>query len=655
VAWVRSGDAGPGRTFRYDLELGLAMALRPRVVRVVRMGVEETDPADPVARDAAFARNEAPVDQVAAREGVVEAATEIAEAQAPRASVGAVRQALVPMAAGGSPRAALLAAWARAEEAGEPYARVVEARKLVPLAAACSLRWQHFASWQLAHALIGYGEYIPRAQRLAAFAEARALLEGMLRPARACCGEALVTWKLANLIVRMRADLADPAALVAARAEGRRLLDDLTALRSGFVHRGADVLVQELPGYFASLWKARAAVGLQTQNGMSLIVSVLEDGSEAIAHLESTQFLGALGFRSDGGGLYAGALEWVTGIRRMGLWDVALDGLTLTSLSPRPLSVAPPRDWYASGAVLPHPGGDGALIAGASLDPSTPAGDLSSGLVGLTAVPPERTGLWVDGSRRIQLPPDGFTTLNGVSFTWSPDGDTIALVSRDPGGSTLTLRLIAHDALKGGRVPGAVDLDGSGAAGGGAAPVVVTLPGWDAESVTNPSWARWPGAEWIAAAHAAGGGSAGLTVRFLDPRDPTRTVDRLVPVVDFGSDSLRWTESCLVREPPLCLIAAGTQLHAMDIPPAGPALRVLPVGLAGQLENVSELRVPPWGEVAFFTAARRGSAADSGESRTLFAMNLRSGVARAMVGPGSTFPLTRRLSHVAVSPVPERR
>lgn len=71
--------------------------------------------------------------------------------------------------------------------------------------------------------------------------------------------------------------------------------------------------------------------------------------------------------------------------------------------------------------------------------------------------------------------------------------------------------------------------------------------------------------------------------------------------------------------------------------------------MAGKLSGITDVQVAAWGGVAFFVA-REGNG-----PMGLYSMDLSTGQARPLLGPGGVIPRAREVGRAAVSPVPVTR
>jgi hypothetical protein len=336
--WVRFPQEKPERTLRTDLLLDQPCLLEPRIARIVSTTIDHVLPADEGQRRAAFA--------LVARVLRDPQAAGLAEAYALRmerlAAAGRPLAELVTMvtpAAVAGPATQLgdlFAAQKAYRSATVASTRVAGAREALARAEALAPDDRPAFRDAAIHALaleLGRQAEGPEPARAALLREAIDKLQPVVRNG-AGCGLPRAAWTLAHLIARHRDDLANRAQFADSRRRALQTLQDARLTPGRFLHGVADILVDELPVLFDRLWRARVMtiVHQETNSGAQYtLLSIRDDGTAPIAHVESGKMLGPKCFNPDGGSVLAAMADQA--------FSVPLDGGRPHAILPDPLSV----------------------------------------------------------------------------------------------------------------------------------------------------------------------------------------------------------------------------------------------------------------------------------------------------------------------------
>jgi hypothetical protein len=116
---------------------------------------------------------------------------------------------------------------------------------------------------------------------------------------------------------------------------------------------------------------------------------------------------------------------------------------------------------------------------------------------------------------------------------------------------------------------------------------------------------------------------------------------------DYRGNALHDTgrDGTLVTSPDGLVFAGADRLHFVPLPGSTVAAAEWPVNMLGTLSEIHYLSCPPWGGVLFFAADQNGA-------RKGFALDLATGIAQVLTGPGGTFPAAIASDRLAVSPIP---
>lgn len=633
--WVRFPDETPPLTWRFDVRIGSPTLIRPAVARIVGVAPDTVAPLLSAERNRAFAPRlaaaAAPVDEswmeLSSRR-IQAAGAAGADPVSACANLAPAQLGLESQALGECVRAVR-----DSENALESAVKVGSAR--LALAAAARLPetdrrpWLHLARYVAADALAAEATSLGGPQRIARLAEAVDLLRSILNDRPSCCGAALVAWRLATVLARSRADLDASGQFSDA---WRTALDELRQVANAAprdpIHDDTDITRDELPRLFGLLWRSRVAVGLSGPSSY-LLVSMLQDGTSPVVHLESSAPLAPLGWDRDGSHILAasgfgargdGLIPSSPGAPPPQWYRVSLDGERLEPFARRvPFMGQPQTDepiagnyWNDAGTVEASEDGSAYTVSGTFT--CTSQGVRLQGTVvvhdGRSAMP-KSTGNEDSFLPVVVYPrfPEGLHFLGDptkVVIVRTPDVTQIPFANRLPNIATLT----------GLRHPFRI---------GGVSPIPGLGAPWIGFTAPTPT---------------------ALSVYFLNLASGEIQTHPIagVPTPSTHPDRLR--SGVATRSPPGYLVAAGSRLVHLAAPGLPPAQRELPLGLAGQLGDICDVSSAPWGGTVYFTAVH-----DS--ARRTFAMDLASGSAVVLTGVGSVSTWDHPSTRIAVSPLPE--
>lgn len=658
--WIWFPDDRPRPTFRFELELRFAAPLAPRVLIVNRVAQDTVEPANAASRQAAKAQlsKEAPDRLRAAAKAEAWSdrmepplAGETPAAFAARAGVGPT-----PAEVGRTVDA--LTALAAVDDATVAAARVNAARAFVAAAKDLPRRWQDGAAYELAGALINDAEFAPAAQARATRQEALKLLDDALARPAAGCGDAKLAWRAASLRLRLRANNGDPAELAAVREASVRML---LARGGGFFHRRADIEVKELAPYLEQLWQARVAASVQVSNSQFLVMSIREDGSMPLIHAEAAAPIEPLAFTNDGGAIVAmgharmDPNEWKTGGIGTTHWRLPLEGLEPIDMEPSNGFYPDPKDphlrYYSSAFVSPD---DRVTVTNYSvLDETEDPQMYPLGIPNAWFVQ-ERTSVQFRG--RMDSGP------YAESFVLSPRGDEVlGLFHNARRQMGAGLRKMSTSRIAQAAYTGTVRADVEGAPRGDERPpVFITLPDRleTGGAGVGLSWETVAGADWAAMTILE---PAGTKVHFwktsglAENAQPTEQLSARLPFDPNVAVRHPYYARMgkLVRNPPGYLVGIDDTLWLVPLPGTSTAApKPWPVGLAGRIDSVGDVCSPPWGDVAFMSL-QLGTGGTLPHS--LIKLDLHTGQAETLLGPGGKVKAVKEAWRVAVSPVPVSR
>lgn len=651
VVWIRFPEDLPARTYRYQLRVQAPAHLSPRVVRIEDVAMDALDPTSAGDRDAGFLRARPPDAERRLREASKEAWTErLATTALADATADQVRAAA---AAPIAPDSAQLVPYLEAQEVFEANAVLAERVQRARAAAAAAQalpaawrRWHDFARFQLAGALIQNAAAQVPALRQQEFQEALSLVQQVLNPQGACCGEAKAAWRRAYLRMCLRNDPASASELTSTRQSAAAELGDVLG-STGFFHRFTDTLRPEVVPYFERLWRARVAASVKIRPDAYALVSALEDRSSPIVHMETPTPLDPVDWTRDGGSLVvADRLLFDPAVWRYQdfatIWKLDLEGLQLTNLMPTingfPPQAGRPGAYHVTNAQLAP---DGQLLMTTGFDLlGPPSGQWPNGqyflcvmrgaLRGCVSEFAVTTGPWV------------------VPAVFSPNADYLLVAGDQPAPNGLHLYSLAEAAQ--GVYSYVRGVGYTGALGTQRPALLGRLPQWPAGTIASGlSWVE----NWIAVTVA----EPGETKVAFFPFQGYPLAGEVTPTIagGFAGQSLlaNYVQhprlGQLVRQPPGYLVSEGSGLRLVPLP-GGPAATPprWPVNPELALSEIGDVRVPPWGRVAFFTAR------DNGSPFRTYALSLITGRATALVGGAdSIIPGVEEVGRIVVSPVPD--
>jgi len=175
----------------------------------------------------------------------------------------------------------------------------------------------------------------------------------------------------------------------------------------------------------------------------------------------------------------------------------------------------------------------------------------------------------------------------------------------------------------------------------------VTVPG--ARAVKGLSWQTYPGAQWLAFAVIT---DTERQVHFVRPDVAGSPIVTRKIASSEGSTSVLAEGrvgqiGTLVAYPPGYLLAGSDRMHFLPLPGSRSVPAEWPVNMRGSLSNIDYLQSPPWGRCVFFQEG-----ADESKTR-LLSLDLTTGEALVIAGPGGVFPYCSRAFGPSLSPIPE--
>lgn len=679
IVWIRFLDNPAPRAYRYDLMIRMPFPFKPRMVEVMGSTIEAIDPENPEQRKAAFEASPQRVVRPPEIEARVEAFSEAAERIA---AAGDTPDKMLPLLAAPADGrlVTFLTQWAGLSKVWEPAQKRSLAEALTGAAQALGKRWQDLARFELAQALITCGNWEVGSVRQGYFQDARTLLEAMLLPGGdgECCGKPIVTWILANLLIRMRQPLDDPDEFKRARTAAMQMVGAMVDEQPGrFVHERTDICVEELPIYLDTLWKGRVAVGACTPNSMWVITSMLEDGTKQLVHQEMWVTPTLLHWERDGGHWIMTTMDGDETASGEGVWRVPIFGTEPEMIFPNPLNVAATSPPIANIAMV-HPSADGGLLVSGTLDPDKTykarEGTWTKGEYSpVDPADPDRDGVgeretdlstahefWTGPMFRLAI--RGSTVHQVFAFdddwyepmVFSPDASKVAyLVAPSEAGQPTNVVIVDAEKFWRGETPltfpiGAteVEMDFDQLP-----PPIASLPvEWDAE-LSRISWERYGSKEWISLASVLYTMDPGrMDVYWVDPAAPrgsNMVVQRQPPMRFFLSEN--GVSGRLIRSPRGLLSASGDRILLFPLPDESGQAKTMATDIpANSYSTLGKLRAMPWGETAMFIGCTPDLYHD------FFRIDLQSGRTEMLIGPNGRIPGLEDVWDFQISPIPER-
>jgi hypothetical protein len=171
--------------------------------------------------------------------------------------------------------------------------------------------------------------------------------------------------------------------------------------------------------------------------------------------------------------------------------------------------------------------------------------------------------------------------------------------------------------------------------------------------ISSIDWKRYGSREWIALAEA---NDTARRVFFVDPDAPAPAppVVRTLPDREFRyPESNDWAR--LVRNPDGLLVLATDRILLYPLPPSEETPREWPLRLpGGQPASGVEMRIPPFGGVAFVLGCQEGDRPGEG-THHLYCLDLTTGRTEVLVGPGGLLPRAVYVLGIEASPIPDPR
>ena len=642
AVWIRFRDEPVGRCYRYDLILRTPFLLKPRVVEIAGFSIDTPDPSWISEIDTAFEDDGGRAIRSTAAQARVESISASMESVAARG--GDPAELLPALSSSETPGLTpFLDQLKRLEKTWQVKDRLRVARDLLEASRSLSRRWSDLAHFELARSLIRNGSWESGNRRQDLFQEALSHLEEALDPQGACCGEPMVTWHLANLMMRMRVPLHDPGVFTSVRAAAyQRVADVARANPDRFVHERTDIRVEELPIFLDAVWRSRVGSMVMTRNESELLLSMLEDGSGQLLHLQPVEPMSLLNWEADGANVILGTWTFNGPPPPAGetIWRVPIYGTEPEILYPGSLATAGIPKWTEVNEVLSSPGGG--FVVG---------GRVSGALPGQ---PDEDRRLAIRASAVLDCLPGNRNRLPYSPIAFSPDGEKVACLV-DPRDANPDCDLVTMDADQfwSGQSLLAQTL-GSDSSTPAVSPgdVAYPLSFGNGNEISRIDWKRFGSQEWIAVAEVDWSAPRGrIRISFLDPGrlSGTPAVDRVVePVFPASSDTSAF--ATLVQSPAGFLVATQSSLHFVDLPPSmAPPRNLVSTLSKTNLNCLTYIKTPPWGETVFLIACK----AEWGHE--MHRVDLSTGRTEVLIGPGGVVPNVTYVADLEVSPIPEHR
>lgn len=654
--WVRLTEEKPLRTFRFDLKLRTCSALDPRIVEVVGLTVDSVDPASESQRQEAFRLDPLKPASDIRKQATAEVYTSrlrglAAQEKTPAEVEAALAPSSLTPAIDGLER--FLGRHASYQDEKNAASRVAAARLALQEARGLPdedrTDWTDLAQFTLAGELSRAAETEGPGTREATFLEAVTHLKQILDRSSECCGAAKVSWRLAQITMRMRPDLASPAVLATAKAAARSALSATTSRSTTDpVHDRTDITRGELPRFLEDIWRARVAVGLTMQDGRFLLASMRQDGSAPVIHLESATRIRPLSWSPDGGQIYATVGD---GRTLPTIWRLSVDGLDISEIFTDPVPYGVPGQGsmrWRYPMTLEHAGGGRAYLARGNLSRlgTTNNEFMSTSMVGVkgsdvAAIPgflcpspgscwQAMTAVFSDTDERLAVCRYIQRSTSDLEYRVEINGHFFES-PEDPSPTVLVSRLIS-----------------------------VSTP----FVVNDMSWVKFgPDADWIAQAATRWAPEIGVEIRFVNAARPPPSPETIVVlpaargIVPRDAKDIEWSgrRGALARDPPGYLWAEAEKIHFIPLPPASqdPANRKeWPTNRS--FSDIRFLHAPRWGRKAFFEGTESGGGGSGGRASGLYVLDLVAGRAVQIAGQGGgRIPMVTAAERPEVSPIPE--
>jgi hypothetical protein len=657
--WVRFTEDKPLRTFRYGIEVRIPAMLAPRSAVLTSVALDTVEPLVKASREEAVIRLAEQTDAEMRAAARAEAFTDMPAAGPAGESPEAFRARLGtgPQPVAVTALEEVLKRLERADDVVFPLDRLRAARSLNRATRPLARRWQDLGRYELAGALLVQADSFGGRRRRAPLDEALALLEAALTPSGACCAEAVVAWRWAYVKMRLAAVTGDAALIATERNDLVRVIQARLG-ENGFLHRRTDITRREMPSLLEQLWQARVAASVQVAPDKYLLVSVREDGSVPLVHMESPTPMDPLAWTPDGGALIASNMLDVdpANWRRSGgnlwvAWRVSLEGLEPEDIEPVKDDYYPPTTkeyrWVAGSGEMSL-NGRTALLHCVKLAPKDEP--LYNLMIAWLIDGDKRVGFWIRDES--ELP--GWYSHRA---TFSPDGARLAVIGRQR--RVTGVYVMDVDQVMDAQYRWTCSLDDPDMKVGPLRPrLLVPLPYAELtedETIGGLSWMAYPSSEWFAFTLVQPSGTQVVFHRTSALAEGAEPVSEFSAPLPYDPEvrpnyATMGRIGTLVQSPPGYLVSAKDALYHLPLPGGATGLPpAWPLGMAGRLSGISDVQTPPWGGVAFFAAR------DNGGPFGVYALDLTTGQGKRLLGPGGVVSKVREAGRITVSPVPITR